>query len=146
MLPLDETIREDLEALLDRNRDIDRLHRLIQDVENDILSPNFTANALHTSARLRKSGITSKASNSQPQPHKSRPLTGSSPPHRKKRRRSDSRYPIPRLSRLKIATVTDDLALLIVAWQIIAAVRTSIMVRCLIKNGVTFTTASAVRR
>jgi patatin-related protein len=116
ILPLDETIREDLENLLERNRDIDRINRLIHDIESDVLSaPSYadrkariqelqnkwdTKNAVDShranAEDWAKSGFRKQTANTQA------PLYSN---------RNDIQY--SGYSRLKVATVTDNLALLI---------------------------------
>ncbi len=135
-LPLDETIREDLEVLLERNRDIDRLHRLIQDVENEILSPELHSDRpAHIRQAQQKwdshSGIEQTASAAQQWADQG--FRASHVERNDTEITTDLRY--RGYSRLKIATVTDDLAQFICA---LADYRRGsheyFAVRCLIKQ------------
>jgi len=136
VLPLDETIREDLEVLLERNRDIERLHRLIQDVENEILSPGISDGRPEHIRRAQEkwdngSGVDQTANAAQT--WASQGLRSARIDRNDKEATTDLRY--RGYSRLKVATVTDDLALLICA---LADYRRDsheyFAVRCLIKK------------
>jgi patatin-related protein len=115
IMPLDETIREDLENLLERNRDIGRINRLIHAIESDVLAAPYpdrkariqelqnkwdTKSAVDSHREKAevwaKSGFRPKNSNERP------PLYSN---------HNDVQY--SGYSRLKVATVTDNLALLI---------------------------------
>ena len=127
VLPLDETIREDLENIIERNRDIDRMNLLIHDVECDVLSTNdgdgHTTRVREAQAKwdhcapLVETGIASAD-------WANRGFRGGDA--------ADVRY--RGYSRLKVAGVTDDLALLVCG---IAGFRRGsneyYAVRCLIK-------------
>ena len=140
IMPLDETIREDLENLLERNRDIDRINRLIHDIESDVLSaPSYPDRKAHIQELQNKwdkhegcgfpSGEMQRIG--QRPDFVERPATPQVPipPYSD---RNDMQY--SGYSRLKVATVTDNLALLVC--QIAGYRRSSqeyFAIRCLIK-------------
>ena len=138
-MPLDETIREDLENLLERNRDIDRINRLIHDIESDVLSaPSYPDRKAHIQ-EMQNKWDNKKAVDSHRENAADWAMSGF------RRKAPAPQVPIPPYSnrndiqysgysRLKVATVTDNLALLIC--QIAGYRRSSqeyFAIRCLTK-------------
>ena len=141
VLPADETIREDLERILDRNKGIERLNRLIRAIESDVFDVN--GGDAERQSRIEKaqtrwencSGAELSDTAKRADQWASRGLKVRSKPQDEveQEQPKDARYSA--YTRLKVSTVTDELAILI---SQLAGFDTesheSLAVRCLVKT------------